>query len=113
MRNLSDLIDLHNFHDGAILSEIIANWFESIHKISGLNHKMCNSDRTLRGCTERKKSEIFALPTNTDVIQLNENLLSESFICINTWVEYDTEILMTNLSAAAYQKINVEKYFLA
>lgn len=74
---------------------------------------MCNSDRTLRGCIERKKSEIFALPTNTEVIQLNENLLSESFICINTWVEYDTEILMTNLSAAAYQKINVEKYFLA
>ena len=87
MRNLSDLIELHNFHDGAILSEIIANWFESIHKIYGFNHKMCYSDRTLRGCIEKKKSEIFALPTNTDVIQLNEKIfwVEVLFVSIHGW----------------------------
>ena len=105
MRNLSDLYDLHNFQDVAILCEIMENCFEFIPQIYGFKPRMCNSANAISGCIGRSKSKIiFVLLTNTELIWLSDDLLSEGLSCINTRVGFDTEILMPNLSAADYKK---------
>lgn len=83
MRNISDLNDLCNFQDVAILLEITESRFEIMHKKYDNNPRLCSSVKTLNGCIERHKSKvILALLTNTEIVKLLENLLSDGFSCI-------------------------------
>ena len=42
MRHLGDLNDLYDAQDVILLSEIIENRFEEMHKTCGFNPKNCN-----------------------------------------------------------------------
>ena len=64
MRNLSDMNDLYNFQDVALLCELVENRFQAMHDESGYNIRKCNSASTLSGCIEREMSKvIISLPT--------------------------------------------------
>ena len=57
MRHLGDLNDLYNVQDVILLSEIIENCFEAMHKIYDFNPKKCNSASAVSGYIEREMSK--------------------------------------------------------
>ena len=101
MRNLSDMNDLYNFQDVALLCEIVENGFQTMHDEPGYNPRKYNSASTLSGCIEREMSKvIIALPTSNEFINIFEQTLSGVFSCVNTRLAFDTEILLPNNTAA-------------
>ena len=52
MKHLGDLNDLYNVQDVILLSEIIENRFETMHKTYGFNPKKCNSASAMSGYIE-------------------------------------------------------------
>ena len=52
MRHLGDLNDLCNVQHVILLSEIIENRFETMHKTYGFNPKKCNSASAMSGYIE-------------------------------------------------------------
>ena len=49
MCNLSDMNDLYNFQDVALLCEIVENRFQAMQNECGYNPRKCNSASTLSG----------------------------------------------------------------
>ena len=113
MRNLSDMNDLYNFQDVALLCELVENRFQAMHDESGYNPRKCNSASTLSGCIEREMSKvIIALPTNNEFINIFEQTLSGGFSCVNTRLAFDTEILLPNASEAiSNDKLNKDQNY--
>ena len=110
MRNLSDMNDLYNFQDVALLCKLVENRFQATHE-SGYNPRKCNSASTLSGCIERKMSKvIIALPINNEFVNIFEQTLSGGFTCVNTCLAFDTEILLLNaLEAVSNGKLNKDQ----
>ena len=110
MRNLSDMNDLYNFQDAALLCKLVENRFQAMHE-SGYNPRKCNSASTLSGCIERKMSKvIIALPINNEFVNIFEQTLSGGFTCVNTCLAFDTEILLLNaLEAISNGKLNKDQ----
>ena len=110
MRNLSDMNDLYNFQDVALLCKLVENRFQAMHE-SGYNPRKCNSASTLSGCIERKMSKvIIALPINNEFVNIFEQTLSGGFTCVNTCLAFDTEILLLNaLEAISNGKLNKDQ----
>lgn len=110
MRNLSDMNDLYNFQDVALLCKLVENRFQAMHE-SGYNPRKCNSASTLSGCIERKTSKvIIALPINNEFVNIFEQTLSGGFTCVNTCLAFDTEILLLNaLEAISNGKLNKDQ----
>ena len=52
VKHLGDLSDLYNVQDVTLLSEIIENRFETMHKTYGFNPKKCNSASAMSGYIE-------------------------------------------------------------
>ena len=101
MRNLSDMNDLYNFQDVALLCELVENRFQAMQDKSGYNPRKCNSANTLSGCIEPEMSKvIIALPTSNEFINLFEQTLTGGFSCVNTRLAFDTEILLPNATAS-------------
>ena len=64
----------------------------------GFNPRKCNSASSLTDCTEKDFSKIIiALPTNNKNVELSEKNLTGGFICVNTRLSFDTEILLPNV----------------
>ena len=102
MRNLSDLNDLYNFQDVALLCKLVEKRFQAMQDESGYNPRKCNSASTLSGCIEYKLSKvIIALPTSNEFINLFEQALTGGFSCVNTRLAFDTEILLLNAANGA------------
>ena len=110
MRNLSDMNELYNFQDVALLCKLVENRFQAMHE-SGYNPRKCNSASTLSGCIERKMSKvIIALPINNEFVNIFEQTLSGGFTCVNTCLAFDTEILLLNaLEAISNGKLNKDQ----
>ena len=95
MRNLSDLNDLYNFQDVALLCEILENRFQLMHDRYGFNPRKCNSASTLSGCIEREMSKvILTLPTNVEHNEIFEETVIGGFSCVNNRLAFDTQILL-------------------
>ena len=102
MRNLSDMNNLYNFQDVALLCELAENRCQAMQEESGYNPRKCNSASTLSGCIEREMSKvIIALPTSNEYINLFEQTLTGGFSCVNTRLAFDTEILLPNNTSSA------------
>ena len=98
MRHLGDLNDLYNVQDVILLSEIIENHFETMHKTYGFNPKKCNSASAMSGYIEREMSKIIlALPTKLDHVEIFEQTVTGGFSSVNTRLAFDTQILLPNL----------------
>ena len=112
MRNLSDMNDLYNFQYTCLLCKIIANQFETIHKMRGYSRQKCNPASTLSGCIKREMSKvIFSLLTNNEVVEVFERITAGRFDCISTRLAFDTEILMPNISRLEFDKMTVDESF--
>ena len=97
MRNLSDMNDLYNFQDVALLAEIVENRFQLMQDQYGFNPRKCNSSATFSGCVEREMSKvIIALPTSNEFVNIFETMLTGGFSAVNTRLAFDTEILLPN-----------------
>ena len=98
MKHLGDLNDLYNVQDVILLSEIIENRFETMHKTYGFNPKKCNSASAMSGYIEREVSKIIlALPTKLDHVEIFEQTVTGGFSSVNTRLAFDTQILLPNL----------------
>ena len=98
VRHLGDLNDLYNVQDVILLSEIIENRFETMHKTYGFNPKKCNSASAMSGYIEREMSKIIlALPTKLDHVEIFEQTVTGGFSSVNTRLAFDTQILLPNL----------------
>ena len=98
MRHLGDLNDLYSVQDVILLSEIIENRFEVMHKTYGFNPRMCNSASVMSGYIEREMSKIIlALPTKLDHVEIFEQTVTGGFSSVNTRLAFDTQILLPNL----------------
>ena len=77
MGDLSDKNDLYSFQDTCLLSKILENWSETIHKICWFIPRKCNSASGLCGCIEKKMSKvILSFPPNNEVVQVFESRLT-------------------------------------
>ena len=91
MRHLDDLNDLDNVQDVILLSEIIENRFEAMHKTYGFNPKKYNSASAMSGYIEREMSKIIlALPTKLDHVEIFEQTVTGGFSSVNTRLAFDT-----------------------
>ena len=98
MRHLGDLNDLYNVQDVMLLSEIIKNRFETMHKTYGFNPKKRNAASAMSGYIEREMSKIIlALPTKLDHVEIFEQTVTGGFSSVNTRLAFDTQILLPNL----------------
>ena len=81
-----------------MLSEIIENRFETMHKTYGFNTKKYNSAIAMSGYIEREMSKItLALPTKLDHVEIFEQTVIGGFSSVNTRLAFDTSILLPNL----------------
>ena len=114
MRNLSDLNDLYNVQDVIILLEIIENRFQIIQDKTNYNPRIINSASKLSGCIQRENSKcILALPINNVQMEAFEKTVCGGFSSVNNRLSFDTEILMPNLKASDYEKMNIDQSFKA
>ena len=114
MRNLSDLKDLYNVQDVIILLEIIENRFQIIQDKTNYNPRIINSASKLSGCIQRENSKcILALPINNVQMEVFEKTVCGGFSSVNNRLSFDTEILMPNLRASDYEKMNIYESFTA
>ena len=94
MRHWDDLNDLYNVQDVILLSEIIENRFETMHKTYGFNPKKCNSASAMSGYIEREVFKIIlALPTKLDHVEIFEQTVTGGFSSVNTRLAFYTQIL--------------------
>ena len=99
MRNIFDLNYLYIYQDVSILSKILENKCEMMHRTYRFNPRLCNLPVNYVGGSDRQKSKILtAMPTNGKIVQLNKKALTCRFSCINTCLIIDLEILMPNQS---------------
>ena len=114
MRNLSDLNDLYNVQDVIILLEIIENRFQIIQDKTNYNPRIINSASKLSGCIQRENSKcILALLINNVQMEVFEKTVCGGFSSVNNRLSFDTEILMPNLRASDYEKMNIYESFTA
>ena len=114
MRDLSDLNDLYNVQDVIILLEIIENRFQIIQDKTNYNPRIINSASKLSGCIQREKSKcILALPINSVQMEVFEKTVCGGFSSVNNRSSFDTEMLMPNLKASDYEKMNIDQSFKA
>ena len=109
MRNLSDMNDLYNFQDVALLCEIVENRFQLMQDQYGFNPRKCNSSATFSGCVEREMSKIIiALPTSNEHVNIFETTLTGGFSAVNTRLAFDTELLLPNdtIDSSNYKNYN-------
>ena len=99
MRHLGNLNHSYNIQDVILLSEIIENRFETMHKTYGFNPKKCSSASAMSGFTEREMSKmILVLPTKLDHVEIFEKTVTGGFSSVNTRLAFDTQILLSNLT---------------
>ena len=97
MRNLSDMNDLYNFQDVALLIQIVENRIQLMQDQYGFNPRKCNSSATFSGCVEREMSKIIIeLPTSNEYVNIFETKLTGGFSAVNTRLAFDSEILLPN-----------------
>ena len=97
MRNLGDLNDLYNTQDVILLCEIIESRFQAMQNTYVFNPRKCNSASSMSGCIEREMSKvIIALPTKYDHLETFEQTVIGGFSCVNTLLDFGTEILLPN-----------------
>ena len=97
MRNLSDLNDLYNVQDVIILLEMMENRFQSMPEKPAYNPRIINSASKLSSCIQKEQTKsILALPVNNTQVEDFEKTLCGGFVCVNTRLSFDTEILMPN-----------------
>ena len=114
MRNLSDLNNLYNVQDFIILLEIIENKFQIIQDKTNYNPRIINSASKLSGCIQRENSKcILALPINNVQMEVLEKTVCGGFSSVDNRLSFDTEILMPNLRASDYEKMNIYESFTA
>ena len=78
MRHLSDLNDLYIVQDVILLSEIIENPFEIMHKTYGFNPKKCSWAGAMSWYIEREMSKIIlALPTKLEHVESFEQTVTD------------------------------------
>ena len=112
MRDLSDLNDLYNAQDVILLGEIMENRFQDMYDKTMYNPRKFNSASKLSGCIQREQSKIIlVLPTNNSVMEIFEKTLIGGFSCVNTWLSFDTEILMPILAESDYKKMKIGESF--
>ena len=89
--------DLYNFHDVALLCEIVENRFQLMQDQYGFNPRKCNSSATFSGCIEREMSKvIIALLTTNEYVNVFETTLTGGFSSVNNRLAFDTEVLLPN-----------------
>ena len=114
MRNLGDMNDLYNFQDVILLCEIIENRFQQMQEKFGFNPRKINSGSTLSGSVQRDVSKvIIALPTNFEHAEVFEKSLIGGFSCVNTCVDFDTEVPLPSFTQSEYAKMNIDQSFQA
>ena len=73
----------------------LLKWFPDKY---GFTPRKCNSASTLSGSIERDISKIIiSLATNNEYLELFEKTLTGGFSCVNTWLPFDTEILLPHV----------------
>ena len=98
MKHLGDLNYLYNVQDVILLSGIIENRFEAMHKTYGYNPKKCNSANAMSGYIKREMSKIIlALPTKLEHVEIFEQTVTGGFSSVNTRLAFHTQILLPNL----------------
>ena len=81
-----------------MLSEIIENRFETMHKTYVFYPKKCNSASAMSGYIERGMSKIIlALPTKLDHVEIFEQTVTRDFSSVNFRLAFETQILLPNL----------------
>ena len=81
-----------------------------MHKLLDFNPRRCNSASDRSGFIERNISSIFlTLPTNAETVQLFEKTLTGGFSCVNMRLEFNTEVLLPNLTQNDYNKMNIDQ----
>ena len=112
MHNLSAMNDLYSFQDTCLLCKILENWSEEINKICRLIPRKHKSVSALNGCIEKEMSKvILSLPTNNEVVEMFESTLTGWFSCVSTRLAFDSEILMPNISRAAFDNMMIDESF--
>ena len=97
---MSDLNYSYNIQNVILLSEIIENRFEVMHKTYGFNPRKCDSASAMSGYIEREMSKIIlGLPTKLDHAEIFEQTLTGGFSSVNTRLVFDTQILLQNLQS--------------
>ena len=68
-----------------------------MYELCGFNPTRYNSASTLGRCIEKQMSEIIiALSISNESIEIFEQTITASFSSVNTWLAFDTEILLPN-----------------
>ena len=96
--HLGYMNDLYNVQDVILLSQICENRFQFMHDRYGFNPRKCNLASTLSGCIEREMSEVIALPTSNEVLDIFEQTMTGGFNCVNNRLAFDSEIFYPMLT---------------
>ena len=94
LENLGELNKIYNFQDNIILCKIFEQQDSHLQNLFKFNPRKCNS---FSGCVHRDKSKCYiALPTDAEHIKIFEKTLIGGFSCVNTRLDFDTEILLND-----------------
>ena len=114
MIDLSDLNNLYRAQDVIFFCEIKENRLQAMHDKAMYIPRKCNSASKCSNCIQHEQSKIIlALPTNNLVREIFEKTLTEGLSCVNTWLSFNTELLMPNLTESDYKKMKIDKRFKA
>ena len=115
MCNLSDLNDLYNAQDVFFLCEFIEKRFQTRCNVSGgyIPRKINSASKMSRSIQREKYKVILALPTNNSIMETFEKILTGGFSSVNARFSFDIEILMPNYIQSEYDKMKIDKSFLA
>ena len=97
VENLGQLNKIYSFQDTIILCEIFEKRSSHLEDLFQLNPRKCNSASSFSGCVHRDKSKCcIALLTVAEHVRVFEKTLIGGFSCVNTWLAFDTEILLND-----------------
>ena len=97
LKNLGQLNKIYNFQDTIILYEIYEQLSSHLQDFFKFNPRKCNSTSSFSGCVHKEKSKCcIASPTDAGHVKVFEKTLIGGFSCVNTRLDFDTEILLNN-----------------
>ena len=95
LKILGDMNRIYNFQDTLILCEIFEQRASELEKLFKYNPRKCNSVSSFLGYVQRNKIKCaIAMPTDAEIIRVFEKTLIGGYSCVNTRMDFDTEIFL-------------------
>ena len=98
MKTLSDLNQIYNLQDVAILCEIFEKRATELQNLFKYIPRKCNSASSFSSCVQGLQSKcVIALPTDAEIVRIFEKTLIGEYSCVNTRMAFSTEIFLKDV----------------